>query len=754
MDSSGGSLTKLGVGMLTLTNSNTYSGTTTVNAGTLQLGNGMPGFDGSIAGNIVDNGALVYNLNGGQTYGGIIAGSGSVTKIGSNTLTLEGNNSYSGPTVINGGTLKLAANRSGNASFYTNLQVYYPFEGNGADASGNGRNLVLYGGAGFGPGLFGQGLALQGNPNQYAQRPTSDSALDFGSNSFTIQLWVDFNTTDEQTLLEKFSGSTGPGWSITAFRQDTVTATMEFYGDGVGSLDTPSLPITMGTWHQVVVRREGSSFDLFIDDTLDATMTSSGTVTASPNPLLIGKRNPQDGRNFPLHGTLDEIAIWNRPLTDSQIAALYNNGLGSTGSILSAASPIVVASGSTLDLNAVGNVVVASLSDYSPGNGGSIINSSTANSSVLTVSPAGGSTTFSGMIQGGGTLGTISLVLSGSGTQVVSGSNTYSGSTTINAGVLQATDAVGLPSNSNLMFSGNLAQNGNGAVFQSSGTFSRSLGTGAGQVQWTGDGGFAANGGKLTVKLVPAFDISGNALSASSPLVWGNNSGTSSVIATLGFVPDGNALTFGSPTANSQVEFQNSIDLNGETHQIDVAAGAGGDRALLSGSLINSQSNGMGGLLKTGLGTLVLSGTNSYDGGTEVAAGTLEITTTAALPSGTSLTVGDGGTFIFDPSAADTPLVGSAASGVTTVPEPGTLALAIAGAAMSAAYRWRRGCSNRDRRGFGCQSSRKVVAFPTLRIKPPISRSDGSPLPCGGHPHCAKQSLGETDYEQSSGGVN
>ena len=78
------------------------------------------------------------------------------------------------------------------------------------------------------------------------------------------------------------------------------------------------------------------------------------------------------------------------------------------------------------------------------------------------------------------------------------------------------------------------------------------------------------------------------------------------------FLADGSVLTFGSPTANSQINFTNSIDLNGETRQVDVAAGAGGDSASISGDIIDSQ--GGAGLFKTGNGTLILTGSNSYCG--------------------------------------------------------------------------------------------------------------------------------------------
>ena len=71
-------LTQAGPGTLILTGANTYTGGTTISAGTLQIGNG--GTTGSVAGNIVDNAALLFNRTGTLTYAGVISGTGSVTK--------------------------------------------------------------------------------------------------------------------------------------------------------------------------------------------------------------------------------------------------------------------------------------------------------------------------------------------------------------------------------------------------------------------------------------------------------------------------------------------------------------------------------------------------------------------------------------------------------------------------------------------------------------------------------------------------
>ncbi len=148
---------------------------------------------------------------------------------------------------------------------------------------------------------------------------------------------------------------------------------------------------------------------------------------------------------------MDDLLIANTALSSAQIAALYNSGVGNGGSsnILPATTALKVASGGTLDLNGAWQQV-ASLSDAAPGSGGSIINSNLEAPAVLTISPTGGSTTFSGSIEGGGTLGSLGLVLSGPGTLVLSGSNSYEGGTTVAEGTLIVATGGALPTGTSL----------------------------------------------------------------------------------------------------------------------------------------------------------------------------------------------------------------------------------------------------------------------------------------------------------------
>ena len=103
-----GALTKAGAGTLTLTGANLYTGGTTISAGTLQLGDGSA-LNGSVSGNITDNAALVFANPNAQSYGGVISGNGTLSKVGAGTLTLTGTNTYSGGTTVSGGCLLISS---------------------------------------------------------------------------------------------------------------------------------------------------------------------------------------------------------------------------------------------------------------------------------------------------------------------------------------------------------------------------------------------------------------------------------------------------------------------------------------------------------------------------------------------------------------------------------------------------------------------------------------------------------------------
>src|SRR5204862_540159 len=101
-----GAFAQAGSGTTILTGANSYSGDTTISAGTLQVGNG--GTTGNLGtGNVTDNGTFAFNRSAPITVAGAISGSGALVQAGTGTTILTGNNSYCGATTISAGTLQI-----------------------------------------------------------------------------------------------------------------------------------------------------------------------------------------------------------------------------------------------------------------------------------------------------------------------------------------------------------------------------------------------------------------------------------------------------------------------------------------------------------------------------------------------------------------------------------------------------------------------------------------------------------------------
>ena len=172
-----GGVTKIGAGTLTLSGVNTYTGATTINAGTIALsadaglgaapGAATPGkltFGGgtlqttasfTLAANrgiaLTGPGTISTDAGTTLTYGGIIAGAGPLTKAGTGTLLLSGVNTYTGATAVSAGTLRIGVTNSIGASSALTVAGGATFDLNGfSDVVGSlaGAGTVTSGAAG------------------------------------------------------------------------------------------------------------------------------------------------------------------------------------------------------------------------------------------------------------------------------------------------------------------------------------------------------------------------------------------------------------------------------------------------------------------------------------------------------------------------------------------------------------------------------------------------------------------------------
>ncbi|HEY3837424.1 MAG TPA: autotransporter-associated beta strand repeat-containing protein, partial [Bryobacteraceae bacterium] len=271
----GGSIVKTGTGTYFFTGANTYTGATTVSAGTLEIGNGTVGSLASVSAvKVAANATLALDLPDGATFAnsvanaghvvadettsnnytiaGIISGTGNLTKIKTNTVALTGANTYSGGTVVSGGILT-ADNPVGSATGTGTVTV-----NGGGTFGGSGKvtgAMTLNSG-----GTVAPGAAFSGTPGATLH---GSSLIWNGGGTVTLQLGASASDTLALTgALTK--GSAG------AYKLDLINA-------GLVSTDTYNL--TLLTF-------ASTTFSL-ADFTIELPVNYTGTLVETKTSLMI-----------------------------------------------------------------------------------------------------------------------------------------------------------------------------------------------------------------------------------------------------------------------------------------------------------------------------------------------------------------------------------------------------------------------------------------------------------------------------------
>ncbi len=406
--------------------------------------NGMNQTIGSLTGatnsniKLGNNGKLTTNSASNTTFAGNIIGtSATFTKSGVGTLTLSGVNSYSGSTVISGGTLKLSNPASVSLSNPLASYQFNNVSGNtvvNAGTLGAGANgtFNLNGGTGSinitgGPVSTMGALVLNGDGSTVDINNTVTSLS--ASSNWTVSAWIK-TTQAGATIFNKGDGTNWNSGYSTFYLGD---------GDNEGSGGVPdavrwgggwlagSTQVNDGNWHLLTFTNAAGTKAVYVDGVPDGVSQSAFNNTDTGSKIRIGFAPTNVDGELSTNGMLSGINIYNSALSAAQIAALYANTF-SANKPLPVTTDLTIASGATLDVNhttqTIGSLTGAAGSNILLGAGMLIVNQST-------------NTNFSGAISGVNG----SITKSNTGTLTLSGASTYSGTTTVSAGKLLFTQA-------------------------------------------------------------------------------------------------------------------------------------------------------------------------------------------------------------------------------------------------------------------------------------------------------------------------
>jgi YD repeat-containing protein len=215
------------------------------------------------------------------------------------------------------------------------LVGYWDFDdGTAVDMSSNGNNGFINGAA-VAPGVLENALIFDGY-GDYVSMPDSDS-LNFSSSYITVSAWV--NLSDYMNHDARIVGH----WSANGSNREyalLVNGNHKFLfilnSLGTGNVIVPDEAISIeaaetvltNKWYHVLGVWDGSEAKLYVDGSLKNSSAYLAGIHNGTEPLYIGSDGGGTNNVYDFPGIIDEVGLWNRALSESEIKSLYNQGYG------------------------------------------------------------------------------------------------------------------------------------------------------------------------------------------------------------------------------------------------------------------------------------------------------------------------------------------------------------------------------------------------------------------------------------------
>lgn len=192
-----------------------------------------------------------------------------------------------------------------------------------ADSGPNGYDLQEFGAGGIilpADDRFGESLSAIQFINEYANMPDNPNVFDFDATSnmsMAVWMYIESTVIDWTGLLNNWAGFGIGGYYLGITPEQAIRWNV--------NADPPidSDPVPTGEWVHVAVTYDGIDAALYINGALAGTETYGVSLLPSAFPFTVASQADFDDNKFP--GILDEILVYDRPLTAQEVMDIYEN---------------------------------------------------------------------------------------------------------------------------------------------------------------------------------------------------------------------------------------------------------------------------------------------------------------------------------------------------------------------------------------------------------------------------------------------